>query len=359
MNPKVTIDLAKLRHNARVMTEKCNEYGIAIAGVTKVFGGRPEIAQAMIDGGIQYLADSRVENLKKMKDLSLPKILLRLPMISRVDDVVKYCDISLNSEVETIIALSQAAEKQHKTHKIILMVDLGDLREGIFDSQALKLALDEIKNLKGIKVVGIGTNLTCYGGVIPDEENLGRLIAYASEIEAVLGTKLEIISGGNSSSIYMVQEGRMLEEVNLLRLGEAIVLGTESAYGNVIPGTHQDIFQLEAEIIEIKEKPSIPIGKIGMDAFGNKPSFEDKGVRKRAILAVGKQDIGTHAIRPVNVNVIILGGSSDHLIVDITDCDMQHQIGSTLTFDLTYGALLSLMTSEYIYKQMNDTKPRP
>lgn len=352
MNPRIDVDYNKLKHNASRMVTQYKKIGIDIAAVTKGFCAIPEIAQAIYEGGVKYFADSRIENLIKLKDFEIDKILLRLPMISQVDEVVKYADISLNSELETIIALNDAASKVNKVHQIILMIDLGDLREGYFDHDEIVTVCNELKILKNIKVIGVGTNLTCYGGVIPNEENLGRLVKLGKLIENLLDTKLEIISGGNSSSVYLLEKGIVIEGINQLRIGEAILLGTESAYGEDLPGNYQDVFTLFAEIIEIKEKPSIPIGEIGRDAFGNVPVFTDKGIRKRAILAVGKQDFGTHKIEPIDKSIEILGSSSDHLIVDITDCKRNLKVGDELAFKVGYGAMLALMTSEYVNKNI-------
>lgn len=174
--PKVEINIKKIEHNVKRIVGLCKANDLDVAGVTKVFCGHPEITKAYIDGGISYLADSRIENLMKLKEFKLPKILLRLPMISEVEKVVQYADISLNSEIETIKALSKASIEMGTIHKIILMVDLGDLREGYFDETELYSVTGEIVKLKGTELVGIGTNLTCYGGVIPSQENLGRLV---------------------------------------------------------------------------------------------------------------------------------------------------------------------------------------
>lgn len=350
MNPRININLKKLQHNAATMVKLCEDFHIQVAAVTKGFCAQPEIAEALVSGGVRYLADSRIENFLKLKQLDVEKILLRLPMLSQAMDVVKYTDISLNSELKIIEALNKAAEKLKRVHRIIVMLDLGDLREGIFHEHELMELLQGVKALRHIKVAGVGTNLTCFGGVIPDESNLGKLITLAKEMEGALGYPLEIISGGNSSSVHLLLENRMPKEINQLRLGEAILLGTESARGNLIEGTYQDAFQLVAEIIEIKEKPSVPIGEIGRDAFGNVPVFEDKGPLRRAILAVGKQDIATHPIFPVNNNIKVLGGSSDHLIVDLTQCNQSYQVGDEITFNVGYGAMLALMTSQYIAK---------
>jgi len=350
MNPRIDINLDKIKHNAEVLLELCRPYNLSVAAVTKGFCGKPEIAEVLVEAGVRYLADSRLENFVKMKDLPVEKLLLRLPMISQAKEVVTYADISLNSELETIKALNAAAEDISTTHKIILMLDLGDLREGIFDAVELEKAAREIKGLSNIDLIGVGTNLTCYGGVIPNEDNLGQLVETASKIEEILGKKLEIISGGNSSSVYLLMNNKMPKGINHIRLGEAILLGSETAYGDAIPNTHQDAFQLVAEVIELKEKPSVPIGEIGRDAFGNVPTFVDKGTHKRGILAVGKQDITTHPITPVDQQIEILGGSSDHLIVDFTKCDKEYKVGDEVVFNIGYGAMLALMTSEYIHK---------
>lgn len=349
--PRIEIDTNKVRHNTEVLVGLCSKHDIDIAGVTKVFCAIPKVANAMIEGGVKYLADSRIENLIKLEGLNIPKLLLRLPMISQAHEVVKYADISLNSELSTIEKLSQEAIMLDKVHEIILMVDLGDLREGVWIDD-VKAIVKEILKLEGIKLKGIGTNLTCYGGVLPNKKNLGQLVQIANEINNEFNTKLDIISGGNSSSLYIIEKNEVPEEINNLRLGESIVLGRETAYGKPIDNTYQDAFKLVAEIIELKEKPSMPIGEIGMDAFGNKPTFEDKGNRKRVILAVGRQDVNPDNLIPINKKIEIIGASSDHLIVDITDSETEYRVGDEIKFNLEYGALLQLTTSEYIHRQI-------
>ncbi|MCF6465188.1 ornithine racemase Orr [Clostridium sp. Cult2] len=350
--PKVEINIKKIEHNVNRIVGLCKANDIDVAGVTKVFCGHPEITKAYINGGISYLADSRIENLIKLKEFKLPKILLRLPMISEVEKVVQYADMSLNSEIETIKALSKASIEMGTIHKIILMVDLGDLREGYFDETELYSATDEIIKLKGIELVGIGTNLTCYGGVIPSQENLGRLVKIAKNIEEKFNVDFEMISGGNSSSLHLLLKGVKLPDMNMLRLGESLVLGYETAYGNGIENTYNDAFQLVVEIIEIKEKPSLPIGEIGRDAFGKVPTFEDIGIRKRMIAAIGKQDVDFDTIIPLDEGIRILGGSSDHLLIDGTDSEVNYKVGDKLRFNLTYVGILRTMTSEYVKKNI-------
>lgn len=347
--PALIINKQKIQENTRYLVNKCNEQGISVAAVSKVFCGIPEVAQAMIDGGAVMIADSRMRNLRQLQVLKIPKMLLRIPMKSRADEVVDIVDVSLNSELDTIQALSDAAIRKGKVHNIIIMTDLGDLREGVWYEYLVDF-IGQIINLKGIHIQGIGTNLTCYGGIIPDEDNLGKLVSLAEQIEAAYHIKLEVISGGNSSSLHMVFKNEMPHRVNQLRLGESIVLGLETAFGERIEGTHRDAFTLALEIVELKEKPSAPVGHIGMDAFGQKPVFEDMGKRLRGILAAGRQDLNFNGIIPRDECIRIIGGSSDHLLVDFTECSRHYHIGDIVEFDLTYGGLLAASTSDYILK---------
>ena len=61
---------------------------------------------------------------------------------------------------------------------------------------------------------------------------------------------------------------------------------------------HADCFVLNAELIEVKTKPSYPIGLMGMDSFGNTPEIIDQGLMRRGILAIGKQDVALDDLTP-------------------------------------------------------------
>lgn len=347
--PRIVIDTKKVEHNVKEIMKLAKAKDIKVAGVTKVFCAQPELVKAYINGGVDYLADSRLQNLKRMKGFDLPKLMLRLPMISEAEELVKYADISLNSEIETVKALNVASEKLGKVHQIILMADLGDLREGYFKEEELFSAIEEIKKLKWIHIMGLGVNLTCYGGVIPNPKILERLNRLADVARQQYGLHLEIVSGGNSSSVYML-EGEFPQGINHLRLGEVFVLGTESAYGEQMKATDPTAFVLEAEVIEVKEKPSVPTEEIGRDAFGQIPTFVDRGVRKRILCAVGKQDMDLGTLKPEDKGLIVLGGSSDHLIVDGSDSENDYKVGDIIKFNMHYVSILRLMTSEFVEK---------
>lgn len=349
--PLLEVNLTKLEHNVRTLNGVCKAHKINTMAVTKCFCALDPMVASIVAGGVDFLADSRIENLERMQRFDIPKVLLRLPMASEVDRVVAAADISNNSELSTMALLDAEAAKQGKSHGIILMVDLGDLREGVWPTD-VDHTVAEILKLKHVRLVGLGVNLTCYGGVIPDETNLGKLCEIAEGIEAKFGIQLDIVSGGNSSSLHLLDKNRMPARVNNLRPGEALLLGRETAYGENIANMHGDVFTFKAQIIELKEKQSVPIGEIGMDAFGNKPTYVDRGLRKRAILGVGRQDVNPDSLTLKDAGMIILGASSDHLIVDVTDAAKAYQVGDVVEFSVDYGSLLQLMTSEYIGKQM-------
>lgn len=244
-------------------------------------------------------------------------------------------------------------KKQNKIHKILLMIDLGDLREGIFfkNEDEVYETVEEILKLQNIELFGLGVNLTCYGAVIPKNDNLSILVDIGRKIEKKFNIKLQMISGGNSSSIYLIGNKELPEGINNLRVGEAFLLGGETAYSQPLDGFYDDAFTIEAEIIELKEKQSVPIGETGVDAFGNKPVYEDRGIIKRAIIAVGRQDVDPDALHPIDSKIDILGASSDHLILDLSKSDRQYKVGDVINFKLSYSSLLKATTSGYVSRK--------
>ena len=353
MYPQLRIDLSKIRKNLDTVVSIAKQGGCSLMIVTKGFCADEHIVGEILKNDyVSYLADSRVQNLASYVDKAhmagKETVLLRLPMLCEIEDVVRYADISQNSELETIRALDAEAAKQNKKHKVILMIDMGDLREGMFfqDEEAILKTCCEILKMEHVVLEGIGVNLSCYGAIIPKPDNLGGLCAIAEKIEKKFSIRLNIVSGGNSSSVYLIPKGELPAKINNLRLGESFILGNETAYSQRIPGTCNDAVTLRAQIIELKHKPSLPIGDVGVDAFGQVPSYEDRGWIDRAIFAVGKQDMNPDGLTPLNTKADVLGASSDHLIMDVSK--ENYKLGDTVDFSLDYGALLKLFTSAYI-----------
>ncbi|MDF2545458.1 MAG: alanine racemase [Anaerosolibacter sp.] len=349
--PKLEINLSKIYHNGKLLVEMCEKKGIEIAGVTKVFRGNPEIAKVLVDAGVSMLADSRIENIKKLKDIEIQKMLIRIPMLSEVEELVEYVDISINSELEVMDKISKEALRRNKVHQIMLMIDLGDLREGLWEDE-IDSTVEQVLMMRGIQLAGLGANFGCYGGIVPERHTLEKLINIKQGIEKKYNISIPYLSGGNSNSLHLIWEEQMPEGINHLRIGYPFVLGKEDVYDQVIEGLYGDAFRLYGEIVEIKNKPSVPIGKRGIDAFGNMPEFIDRGIRKKAIVALGRQDVRLEGIMPKDDNVTILGASSDHLILDITDTETIYGLGDIMEFTVNYGALLAAMTSDYVEKEI-------
>lgn len=350
--PYVSIDIGKIEHNARTIAGLCKEHGIEVSGVTKVTCGYPDVANAMLRGGISCIADSRLQNIQRLKaaGINTRYLLLRVPALSEVDKVIELVDVSLNSELTVLEALSKAAQHDGRVHDVILMVDLGDLREGIWPNHLMSFVREVLK-LPGIRIKGLGTNLACFGGVMPSEDNMKRFVGLVNEIKQRFDLSLEWVSGINSSGLELIASEKMPKRVNHARIGEAILLGRETTHRKPWPDTFQDAFVLHAEIVELKEKPSVPIGQCSEDAFGQRPQFEERGTIVRALLNVGREDVDLKGIMPCEPNLTILGASSGYLIVDVTDVAKSIRVGDELTFVPNYSALLALMTSEYVEKR--------
>ena len=196
--PRVEINLQYLKENVEAIVQRCGEFGIDIAGVIKGTTGIPECAKMFEEGGVKMIASSRLEQIEDSRNygIDLPYMLLRVPMMSELPEVVRLTDISLNSEFEVLKALNEEAGKQGKVHKVILMADLGDLREGFWDKDEMVDVAVKVENeMKNLNLAGVGTNLGCYGSIEATADKLDELVAIAERIEAKIGRTLEYISG--------------------------------------------------------------------------------------------------------------------------------------------------------------------
>lgn len=365
--PNLEIRLGAIEENAELICGWCRKAGIEVAGVIKGAGGDVEVARAMAAGGCRMLASSRLEQLRRCRDsgINLPLMMIRVPMLSEVSDMITVCEYSLNSEMKVIRAIDEAMIEARRTgalragakHGVILMADLGDLREGYFDREELvEAALTIEEELEGVELAGVGTNLGCYGSVMPTEDKMRDLANIADEITGRIGRPLEIVSGGATSSLMGVFDGYM-QGISMLRIGAAILVGSyedlRTSYGRKeMDETRGDTFILAAEVIEVKLKPTHPIGVLGIDAFGNKPGYEDRGERRRMLLAVGRADYGDISdIIPVDEGIEVVGASGDHTIVDIEEAEREYRVGDIVKFHLRYSAILRLSASENVYRE--------
>ena len=346
---KIEVDCERIRDNAESIVAFCAARNIEVVAVTKGVCGHPEVARAMLAGGVKCLGESRLRHIRRLREagIDVDIMMLRLPALSEVDDVIRLTKGSLNSQVKTVRALSDAAQAQGVTHQVILMIDVGDRREGVMPEKAVSVA-KQMARLPGIAFVGVGANVSCIGGVQPTRENTQLLVDVAEEIEHKLGIHLPIISGGNTSSLFLLANDEMPVRVNQLRIGEGVLLGADPNDRWELPTPYQDAFSVSAEVIELEEKPSLPEGPILSDAFGRKPHWKDIGIRQRAILNLGEQDLYISGLTPKRPGVNVIGASSDHLVVDVTEAQPPVQLGDEFQFAPNYAALATGMASHSV-----------
>ena len=338
---RIEVDCEGIRRNAQAVLALCAQYGIDVAAVTKCCCGQPEIARAILAGGVTMLGESRLDNIRRLRDAGIdaPVLLLRLPAHSEVAEVVSLAQLSLNSEVDTVRALGRAAAERGLMHQVILMVEMGDRREGVMPEDVVSTAAAMLQ-VEGVELAGIGTNLSCIGGILPTCGNLGDFIGVVEEAEKALGHRFRIVSGGHTGNLGFVYRGEMPARVNHLRVGEGILFGVDSTTFCELPMPCRETFKVFAEVIELKDKPSLPSGgPIGIDAFNRVPTWEDYGVRTRAILAIGEIDLQTDCLLPTRPGISYVGASSDHLVLDVTEADPPVRLGEELEFNVLYPAI--------------------
>ena len=349
--PRLEIRLDRIGHNARNLVARLAPLGIAVCGVTKATLGAPEVARELLAAGVTSLGESRIECVEHLRagGVRAPVLLVRSPMPSQVTRVVAGADDSCNSEPGVVELLSDAADRRHRRHGVLLMVELGDLREGLMPDD-LHDAVRVVLGLPGVHLRGIGTNLACQSGVIPDAANMAELSALASSVETAFGIELELVSGGNSANLpWALDPGSDTGRVNHLRLGESVLLGLEPVGRTPIDGLHTDAISLVGEVIESKWKHAEPRGTRGQNAFG---IVDDRPVAPawghRVIVALGRQDVATDGLR-APTGFELLGASSDHLVLACTT-DVP-AVGSELRFGVDYGALLRAMSSPFVTRR--------
>lgn len=358
MPPELIFHLDRIEQNARQVVQTCRQASVSVCGVTKVTRGFPPVAAAMIRGGVQGIADARLINLARLRRgvaLAIPLLLLRSSTPAEAEETVKWADISIQSSLDTLVALSGAALQRGRKHKVLLAVENGDLREGVMPEGVSALA-KAVETLPGLYLEGLSTNYACLSGVLPTAENGRMFVEIARQVERTIGRKLDTLSGGATVSLSLIEQNTLPTEINQFRVGEAILCGTDTSGHRNVPGTRQDTVELHASVIEVENKPSVPFGLLGRNAFGQDmlpqaDHFIDRGLRPRAILALGRIDIELDDLFPLEAGIEIVGASSDHLVVDLGGAKRSVRVGDRLEFAAGYHSILRASVSPYVQKQ--------
>ncbi|HHU53628.1 MAG TPA: alanine/ornithine racemase family PLP-dependent enzyme [Clostridiaceae bacterium] len=347
--PCVMINSKKLKYNLETIQNLIAEKRLSAHYATQGVCAYEPLLKLMAESGIRNFADSRVDNLIKAKPYADSTLLTRIPMISEAREIVNKVDISFNSALDTIYALSDAAVVERKVHGIILQVELGDLGAGVLP-EVLMSTVHKILNLRGVKLRGLAAGFNYFSGSIATIEKLQEFSLLVSQIESRFGIELEYVSGGNSGTIPILDSADFPSQVNHLVLGKAWLLGKETSYGYRIKDLHQDVFILNSEIIENQRKNSQPAEPIGNNYQDKILDFEDIGIIRRIILALGSQDVDFSGIVPLEKGINYIGSTPDISIFDITKYNRDLVVGDKIDFSLNYSALNRTFSSEYVNK---------
>lgn len=352
----LTLNLAKLRDNFQFLKKLFYKKQVSWGVVSKLLCGNKLFLQELILLGIEEIHDSRISNLAMVKRLNRTVQTVYIKPVSKknVSQMVEFADVSLNSELETIRMISQEAVRQEKLHKIIIMVETGDLREGVLGENLVDF-YEGIFELPNVEIIGLGTNLNCLNGVMPSTDKLIQLSLYKQIIELKFGKEIPWVSAGTSVTIPLMLSHQLPKGINHFRVGETLYFGLDLVEEKVINGMHGDVFELETEIIELQEKPLLPIGVLGMNPQGEVAEIDESLYGKtsfRAILDIGLLDVDPKYLIGTDPDIEILGASSDMLIVNLGENKNNLKVGDALSFKLKYMGALALMNSNYIEKSV-------
>jgi len=352
----ITLNKKKLKTNFAFLDTLFKEQGIEWAIVTKLLCGNRSYLKEVLDLGVQEVCDSRIQNLKVIKSITndVQTVYIKPPPKRSIKSVVTYADVSFNTESETIRLLSEEAKRQGKVHKIVIMIELGDLREGIMGEHLLEF-YEKVFRLDNIEVVAIGSNFNCLHGVMPSVDKMIQLSLYKQLIETRFNKKIPWVSGGTSVVIPLLMRKQLPAAINHFRVGETLYFGADLFSGGTIPGMHDDVFKLYSEIIEVTLKPLVPIGELAENPSGERFEIDEKDYGKtsyRAILDLGLLDINPEFLFPEDPELKVINASSDMLIIDLGQNMHGYKVGDLLSFRLKYMGALSLFNSDYVEKKV-------
>ncbi len=344
----------KLKHNYEFLKRLFQYHDIEWGVVTKLFCGNEEYIREVINLGAREIHDSRVSNLKVIKsiDPDVQTVYIKPPPKKHIREIVKYADVSFNTELATIRLLSDEAVRQNRRHMIIIMIEMGDLREGVMREELIDF-YGEIFKLPNIEVIGLGTNLNCLHGVMPSSDKLIQLALYKQIIELKFNRKIRWVSGGTTVVLPLILRGDLPDSVNHFRIGEALYFGVDLFSGTIIEGMEPSVLELFTQVIEIHEKPLVPSGELAANPQGQTMEIDEELYGKtafRAILDIGYLDIQPEFLIPKSKDIEIVDASSDMLVVNVGQNVSDLKVGDMVTFQLKYVGALGLMNSNYIDK---------
>ncbi len=352
---EILIDLRKIRYNISVIQEICGKAGLQIVWVSKGCHSHPEVIRVLAEMNAEIIGEVYLSNLRRIREFFPGELMtIHCPALTQAKEVVSHADISVVSNPEQTLALSRASEELGKKQRLLLMVDVGNTREGVMPEDVLP-TLRKILSFPGIELVGLGTSVGCYAGYCAGEKDLHRFLRIAREMEKAAVHRFKVLSVGSGTMLLdLIKAGKMPKGITQVRIGAALLVGEKPPTKEPIVPLYQDCFVFRGEILEISRKPSLPAEPTGYDAFGRKVVFENKGERENALLNFGVIDVDIYDLTPKAAGVRIIGGTSNYTVCDVTDCEEKLKVGDQLDFRMAYSAMARAMSSRYVLKTILD-----
>lgn len=346
-----------LKQNFEYLQKLFKEEEKEWAVVSKILCGHETYLKELISLGLTEICDARISNLKRIKELDprIETVYIKPPAKDQIKELVQFADASFNTEYKTIKWISDEAVKQNKFHKIIIMIELGDLREGIMGEDLIDFYAD-VFDLPNIEITGIGTNLNCVSGVYPSEDKLIQLSLYEQLIEAKFNRQIPWVSGGTSIVLPLLLKKQVPKAINHFRIGETLFFGKDLWTEETIEGMSNDVFHLHAQIIEITKKPKVPIGYMATNPSGETATFDESDFGEtslRILLDIGVLDVSdVQFLIPDDQNLQTVAGSSDMIVLEIKNGLSKYKVGDFVSFKLKYMGALRILNSDYIEKRV-------
>ncbi len=357
----LTIDTEKILGNIVKLQDYLSKSGITWTLVTKMLCGDKASLQKIIPSdcikNLHSVGDSRITNLRIIKEIKpdVVTMYIKPPALNQVKNIIKYADISLNTSYKTIEALNNEAGRQGKVHRIIVMIEMGELREGVLRDDILKF-YEKVFKLENIEIIGLGTNLGCMYGIEPTYDKLIQLSLYKSLVEAKFDHKLELVSGGSSITLPLISKQKVPKGVNHFRIGEAALLGTSPLDNKKFRNLSTFTINFSGEILELYKKEVVPDGVMGEGAVGHIAEFnEPTNIHKesyRCIVDFGQLDVDASDLVPKDTRVKFVGTTSDMTVYDIGEQGGGYHVHQQLHFYPNYMSVARIMNSRYMIKKV-------
>lgn len=354
MASRIRVYPARFQQNLNQLWKWSAEHNLDVCVVSKLIGIDPVLTPLILSSpfssiGLSELSDlAQLQLLAEFQEKNFTRICLKLVSPQEMERLVSVCEVSVQTTLSSLVELERICAQKKKQHGILLLVEFGDLREGV-PAEELKGLLDFIRSCENLNLYAVGTNLSCFHGVEPDEKNMKKFLSLVESVED--GELVTRISSGSSSHYQLVGAGKLPSRLNHLRIGELLFLGNETLEYSTVDGFHDSVFELEVQVLECFQRPLSPYnGKIGKSAF--KQDFlqanEISGKPWQLVVDLGRKHCDPSDLQ-VSKTYSMMGSSSEYLVLRSAT---QSKPGDWLKFSLNYKGWMRLLQSriERVYE---------